>query len=59
MKEVIQLCDKKFRVMIPAERIDEAVTAVARRINADYADKETPIFLGILNGSFIDRKSVV
>ena len=39
MKDVIQLHDKKFRIMIPAEKIDEAVSSVARRINRDYADK--------------------
>lgn len=44
MKEIIQLHDKKFRVMIPAEKIDEAVTNVADRINKDYGDKDTPIF---------------
>ena len=31
MKDVIQLHDKKFRVMIPAAKIDEAVQAVADR----------------------------
>jgi len=30
MKDVIQLHDKKFRVMIPAAKIDEAVQAVAQ-----------------------------
>ena len=51
MEDIIQLHDKKFKIMIPAEKIDEAVEAVAQRINADYAGKETPLFLGILNGS--------
>ena len=53
MKDVIQLHDKKFRIMIPAEEIDRAVSAVAQRINSDYADKETPLFVGVLNGSFM------
>ena len=35
MKETIKLHDRTFRIMIPAEKIDEAVSAVARRINAD------------------------
>ena len=59
MKEIIQLHDKKFRVMIPAEKIDEAVTNVADRINADYGDKDTPIFLGILNGSFMFMSDLI
>ena len=29
MKDIIKLHDKKFKIMIPAEKIDEAVTAVA------------------------------
>ena len=41
MENTIQLHDKKFRIMIPAEQIDKAVDAVAQRINADYAGKET------------------
>ena len=41
MKDIIKLHDKKFKIMIPAEKIDEAVSAVAQRINEDYGDKET------------------
>ena len=41
MENTIQLHDKKFRIMITAEQIDKAVDAVAQRINADYAGKET------------------
>jgi len=59
MEKTIKLHDKTFRIMIPAEKIDEAVTAVARRINADYADRETPIFLGILNGSFMFMSDLI
>ncbi len=59
MKDVIQLHDKKFRVMIPAAKIDEAVQAVADRINADYADKETPLFVGVLNGSFMFMSDLI
>lgn len=53
MEQIIRLHDKRFKVMIPAARIDEVVGAVAERINRDYAGKETPIFLGVLNGSFM------
>ena len=39
MKEnVIKLHDKKFKVMIPAAKIEEAVAAVAAKINEDYRD---------------------
>ncbi len=53
MKEIIQLHDRRFKVMIPAADIDRAVEAVAARINQDYAHLDTPIFLGVLNGSFM------
>lgn len=59
MKDVIQLHDKKFRIMIPAEKIDEAVSAVAQRINEDYATTETPLFVGVLNGSFMFMSDLI
>lgn len=59
MKDIVQLHDKRFRVMIPAEKIDEAVSAVAVRINADYADKATPLFIGVLNGSFMFMSDLI
>ncbi len=59
MQEIIKLRDKKFKVMIPAEKIDEAVTAVAQRINTDYAGKETPLFVGVLNGSFMFMSDLI
>ena len=59
MENIIQLHDRKFMIMIPAAKIDEAVEAVAQRINADYAGKETPLFLGILNGSFMFMSDLI
>ena len=59
MEDIIQLHDRKFKIMIPAEKIDQAVEAVAQRINADYAGKETPLFLGILNGSFMFMSDLI
>lgn len=53
MKDIIQLHDRRFKVMISAEEIDRAVEAVATRINADYSNCDTPIFLAVLNGSFM------
>lgn len=53
MDNVLRLHDKTFRVMIPASRIDGAVSAVAECINRDYADRSTPLFVGVLNGSFM------
>lgn len=59
MGDTIKLHDKEFKIMIPAAEIDRAVEAVAQRINHDYADKETPIFLGILNGSFMFMSDLI
>ena len=53
MKKTVTLNDKTFEVMIPAHEIDRAVAAVAERLNADYGDKECPIFVGVLNGAFM------
>lgn len=52
MKQV-KLHDKEFRVSIPAEKIQEAIAKMAVNINNDYQKKDTPLFISILNGSFM------
>ena len=52
MKEV-KLKDKEFRVSIPAEKIQEVIAEMAAKINNDYTDKNVPLFISILNGSFM------
>lgn len=42
----------EFKKLIPADRIEKKVTALAKKIEKDYA-KKTPVFLPILNGSFM------
>ncbi len=49
----IKVHDKYFEPFIPFEQIDESVQQVADQINADYIEGEIPIFLVILNGSFM------
>lgn len=49
----ITLHDKRFKVCMTAAQIDEAVAAVAEKINNDLKDVDTPIFLSVLNGSFM------
>lgn len=51
--KTVKLHDRTFRVMIPATEIDAAIDKVAEKINADYADRPTPLFLGVLNGAFM------
>lgn len=54
MEKKIKLHDRTFEVMIPAEKIDQAVAKVADRLNEDYASTEhTPIFVSVLSGSFM------
>lgn len=52
MSKTIQVKDKTFAVSIPEERIMAEVRRVAAEINRDYAGQQ-PIFLAVLNGSFI------
>ena len=52
MENKIKLQDKTFRVLISAEEIDKAVSRVAEQLNERYKGR-TPIFLGVLSGSFL------
>ncbi|MGG7035310.1 MAG: hypoxanthine phosphoribosyltransferase [Flavobacterium sp.] len=49
---MVQLHDKEFVPFISAQEIDFAVSTMAKQIEADFAD-ETPIFIGVMNGSFM------
>ena len=49
---MIQLLDKQFVPFISAQEIDFAIAKMAALVAADFAD-ETPIFVGVLNGSFM------
>lgn len=49
----IKLHDKKFRIFIPSEKIQQSIAEVARQLNDNYKDKEKPLFLSVLNGSFM------
>lgn len=51
--KTVKLKDKEFEVSIPSEKIQEAIAKMAKIINADYKDKEVPLFISILNGSFM------
>ncbi len=58
MENKITLHDKTFRVMIPAEEIDKAVSRVAEQLNERYKGR-APIFLGVLSGSFLFLSDLV
>lgn len=52
MGDIIKLHDKFFRPFISAEKIDHAIQNLVEQIEADL-EGEIPVFIGILNGSFI------
>lgn len=50
--QTVTLHDKTFELFIEEQAIQTAITSLAVQINADYEGKN-PLFLGILNGSFL------
>jgi len=55
----ITLHDKTFRVCITNKKIEESIKNVAEQINNDYKDVERPLFLAVLNGSFMFAASLL
>ncbi len=51
--ERIKLHDKEFKVIIPHSQIQESIKSVAKQINNDYKNCDTPLFLSVLNGAFM------
>ena len=50
--ETVKIKDRSFAVSIPEEKIKERVAALGAKISADLAG-EQPLFLAVLNGSFV------
>ena len=50
--DTVKIKDKSFRVSIPEAEIKERVKVLAEQMSKDLEGKN-PIFLGVLNGSFI------
>jgi hypoxanthine phosphoribosyltransferase len=48
----MKLKDLEFKKLLPADRIEKKVVALARKLEKDYGNK-VPVFLPILNGSFM------
>lgn len=55
----IKLHDKYFETSIPNEEIERAICGVGRQISEDYRDKDCPVFLSVLNGSFMFTASLM
>lgn len=52
MENTIQVLDKTFKPYISAEKIQERIYELGKKMNEQFAG-EKPIFLSILNGSFM------
>ena len=50
---IIKLHDKYFKSYISAEKIEEAVQTMVNQVSKDLDNEEKPLFIGILNGSFM------
>lgn len=50
--QTITLHDKQFKPFISEQELDDAVTRMANQVAHDLGD-EVPVFVGILNGSFM------
>ena len=49
---IVKIKDKTFETFIPESEIQQRVKAVAEKLNRDMDDKN-PLFLAVLNGSFV------
>ncbi|MEN8249676.1 MAG: hypoxanthine phosphoribosyltransferase [Bacteroidota bacterium] len=48
----MKIKDKSFKVLINEEELQKKIASIAKQINKDYKGK-SPLFIGILNGSFM------
>ena len=51
--KTVKLWDKEFRISYPANEIKRDIEALAKSINEDLAGEDYPLFISVLNGSFI------
>ena len=55
----IKVHDKHFRPFIKHDIIQEKIRDLAQKINAEYRDKELPLFISVLNGSFMFTSDLI
>ncbi len=53
MNKAIKLHDKYFTHYIGSDKIQQATRSLVQQVYNDLGDEEIPIFIGILNGSFM------
>lgn len=52
-KQTIKLHDKFFKSYISEDKIQQAVKSLVKQVHDDLGADEVPLFIGILNGSFM------
>lgn len=57
--ERIKVHDKYFKLYMPHAKIEESIEKVAGQLNQDLKEVDTPIFLSVLNGSFMFTASLM
>lgn len=55
----VKLHGKFFKLYMEHGKIEESVQKVADKLNRDLSDTDTPIFLSVLNGSFMFTASLM
>ena len=55
----IKVHDKYFKLYMSNQQIEESLQNVADKLNNDLKDVDTPIFLSVLNGSFMFTASLM
>ena len=55
----IKLHDKEFELYITNSQISKAIESVAEEINDDLKDETVPVFLSVLNGSFMFSSDLI
>ncbi len=48
----MKIKDKSFKILITEDKLQDRIATLGKSINQDYKGKE-PLFIGILNGSFM------
>ena len=51
--KTVKLGDKEFKISYPASEIRKDIEAMAKIINNDMKNEDNPLFISVLNGSFI------
>ena len=49
----VKLWDKEFKISYPASEIKKDIEAMAKIVSNDLAEEINPLFLSVLNGSFV------